>query len=292
MQAAIQVVQTGFKNILYATDFSDTAALAIPYVRDIAKQYDAHVLTLHIRPPRAVDDAPGIWSSDPQIIEGEDKRHREQLLAAFPDTRTSVLIKEGQVEDHLDAIVRSRDVDLVVIGTTGQTRDGKHRLGSIAEEIFRSVTCPVLTVGPHSPSSSGTRFLKILCIADQASDHAVAHAVSLSQKFRSRLTLLSVITEEEAGYHVPSSDMISTTECLLHNRLPSGSEGWCKPEYIVGYGDVEEKILSVETETNPDLIVLGARSERGIHGAPGTLPIATAQRIVARATCPVLTIRC
>ena len=282
MQAAIAAVQTGFKNVLFATDFSDAAAQAIPYVREIAKRYDANVLTLHVRPGRAHSLPYRTWTSNTKIAETEDERHREQILAAFPDTRTSVLIKEGNVEDHLDSIIRSRDVDLVVIGTTGQTRDGKHRLGSVAEEIFRSVTCPVLTVGLHSLWSSGSRFRKILCAADQASDQAVAHAVSLSQEFQSRLVLLSVISEQEAGYHVPTSQMASTSEYFLHNRLPPGAEGCCKPEYIVSYGDIAEKILEVESKTNPDLIVLGARSERGIHGATGDLPIATAERIVSR----------
>jgi nucleotide-binding universal stress UspA family protein len=100
-----------------------------------------------------------------------------------------------------------------------------------------------------------------------------------------------VITEQEAGNHVPSSEIVSTSKYFLHNRLPSGAEGSCKPEYIVSYGDVVEKILEVETKTSPDLIVLGARSERGIHGATANLPIAAAQRIVSRATRPVLTIR-
>ena len=115
----------------------------------------------------------------------------------------------------------------------------------------------------------------------------MAHAVSLSHEFQSRRFLLNVITEQEAGYHVPSSDAVASSEHLL----PSDTECWCKPEYIISYGDVAEKILEIERKTNPDLIVLGARPERGIHGATANLPIAAAQRVVSRATCPVLTIR-
>ena len=146
---------------------------------------------------------------------------------------------------------------------------------------------------PLAPDSSGAQFRKILCATDQACEHAVAHAVSLSHEFQSRLVLLNVITEQEAGYHVPSSDVVASSEHLLHDRLPSNAECWhvCKPEYIISYGDVAEKILEMESKTNPDLIVLGARPERGIHGAVANLPVATAQRVVSRATCPVLTVR-
>ena len=81
MQAAIPAVQTGFKSILFATDFSDAAALAIPYVRDIAKRYDANVLTLHVRPTRAHSMMPHrIWTSDTQITETEDEQHREHNI--------------------------------------------------------------------------------------------------------------------------------------------------------------------------------------------------------------------
>jgi len=293
MKAAAAAVQTGFKNVMFATDFSDAAARAIPYIREIAKHYDADLLTLHVRPPcvHAMHYRPTspTNTADAQI---EDEQRRQEILATFPGIRTKVLIEEGNIDNCMQWALRMNNVDLVVVGTTGQTRNEKHRLGSIAEGIFRTVTCPVLTVGPHSRShSSGAQFRKILCATDQTLEDAVAHAVSLSREFQSRLVLLNVISEQEAGYHVPSSDVLASSEHLLHNLLPPDAECWCEPEYIISYGDVADKILEIERKTNPDLIVLGARLERGIHGAAANLPIATAQSVVSRATCPVLTVR-
>ena len=218
MKITEDLIRAEFKNVLFATDFSDAAALAIPYVREIAKRYHANVLTLHVRPARAHSISERSWTSDTQTAETEE-RHRKQILVAFPDARTSVLIRESNVEDHLDSIIHSRDVDLVVIGTTGQTRDGKHRLGSVAEEIFRRVTRPVLTVGPHSLSSSNTGFRKILCASDQASDHAVAHAVSLAQEFQSRLvtssSTLTILTMEPAGQGRAARNRAAASEQAL-----------------------------------------------------------------------------
>lgn len=293
MKAAVATVQTRFKNVLFATDFSDAAARAIPYIMAIAKHYDADLLTLHVRPPW-VDSMHYRPTSPTNTVDTKigDEQRRQEILAAFPGIRTKVLIGEGNIDDCLDSALRMNNVDLVVLGTTGQTRNGKHRLGSVAEGIFRAVTCPVLTVGPHSsPSASGTQFRKILCATDHACQNAVAHAVSLSHEFQSRLVLLNVITEQEAGYHEPTSDAVASSEHLLHKLLPSDAECRCKPEYLVSYGNVAEKILETESKTNPDLIVLGARPERGIHGAAANLPVAAAQRIVSRATCPVLTVR-
>lgn len=293
MKAAVAAVQTRFKSVLFATDYSEAAARSIPYIREIAKHYDADLLTLHVRPPSVHSThyrpTSPTNTADAKI---EDEQHRQEILAAFPGIRTKVLIEEGNIDNCMQWALRMNNVDLVVVGTTGQTRNGKHRLGSIAEGIFRTVTCPVLTVGPHSRSdSSGAQFRKILCATDQTLEDAVAHAVSLSHEFQSRLVLLNVISEQEAGYHVPSSDVVVSSERVLHNLLPPDAERWCKPEYIISYGDVADEILEIERKTNPDLIVLGARLERGIHGAAANLPIAAAQRVVSRATCPVLTIR-
>jgi len=151
MKAAVAAVQTRFKNVLFATDFSDAAARAIPYIREIAKHYDADLLTLHVRPPRVQSiryyPTSPTNTADAKI---EDEHRREEILAVFPGIRTKVLIEEGSIDDHLESALRMNNIDLIVLGTTGQTRNGRHRLGSVAEELFKTVTCPVLTVGPHS----------------------------------------------------------------------------------------------------------------------------------------------
>ena len=50
MNTATSRAQARFQNILFATDFSQAAAQAIPYVKKIAEHYDADLLTLHVRP--------------------------------------------------------------------------------------------------------------------------------------------------------------------------------------------------------------------------------------------------
>ena len=40
-----------FRNILFATDLSQAAARAIPYVKKIAELFDANLVSLYVRPP-------------------------------------------------------------------------------------------------------------------------------------------------------------------------------------------------------------------------------------------------
>jgi nucleotide-binding universal stress UspA family protein len=51
MKAATARTAVGFRNILYATDFSAAAANAIPYVKRIAKHYEANLVALNVHTP-------------------------------------------------------------------------------------------------------------------------------------------------------------------------------------------------------------------------------------------------
>jgi nucleotide-binding universal stress UspA family protein len=296
MKAATARTRTQIKNILFATDFSPAATAAIPYAREIARHFGADLHALHVRPPIVSPvTSPFSWAVEREAAQVADHEHRTALLGAFAEIRTEVLIEEGDIQSSLTSAIHKDLIDLVVIGTRGRSGLGKLLLGSVAEEIFREVSCPVLTVGPHSPSSPAPdgRFREILYATDFSpeSEAAAAYAVSLAQEFQARLTLMHVISEQKTGELVSAGQLTASIEQLLRKLVPPEAESWCKPEVIVESGDAAEKILEVSKQRNTDLIVLGVKPESGIPGAGTHLPIATAHKIVSHAICPVLTVR-
>ncbi len=120
---------------------------------------------------------------------------------------------------------------------------------------------------------------------------AAEYAVSLAQEFQARLVLLHVISEPEVGDLVGAADLMTSSRNLLRKLVPPEAEEWCKPECFVERGEPSAKILEFASERQANLIVLGIRPERGIPGSPTHLPIATAHKVISRATCPVLTVR-
>lgn len=49
--AATAKTRTRFENILFATDFSASAALAIPFVKKLARHFQSNLIALHVKPP-------------------------------------------------------------------------------------------------------------------------------------------------------------------------------------------------------------------------------------------------
>jgi nucleotide-binding universal stress UspA family protein len=294
MLTATAKTRIQFSNILFATDFSPAAARAIPYVKAIAQHYDAQVVALHVNAPM-VNPAtqPESWCAALEAESAQRQEQRQELLAEFAGTPCKSMVEEGDILLNVYSAIEKNHVDLTVIGTHGRTGLGKLVLGSIAEEIFRLVPCPVLTVGPQAGRAHGTEIREILLATDLSpeSKAAAAYAASLAQEFQARLVLLHVVEDMAVGDLVTAADVTASSEKLLRNLLPPDAELWCKPEYVVTEGDAATRILEISKQRQSDLIVLGIKPETGVPGASTHLPIATAHKVVCQAACPVLTIR-
>lgn len=293
MKPAAAKIRTRFENILFATDFSAAASHAVPFVKKIARHFQSNLVALHVKPPVVNPmTQPTTWQADIVAARVFDKKHRDELLDTFAGINTEVMIEEGEIQSCLQSAIEKHNTDLVIIATRGRTGVAKVLLGSVAEEIFRTLPCPVLTVGPHSdPAKANIREILLATDFGSESQSAAAYAVSLAQEYQARLTLLHVVPERKPGELVSWFDVQESSKQLLRKLVPAEAEAWCRPEYLVERGDPAERILDLANLRAVDLIVLGAQPEKGIPGAATHLPIATAHKVVAHANCPVLTVR-
>jgi nucleotide-binding universal stress UspA family protein len=296
MKAASAKTAVGFRNILFATDFSAASANAIPYVKRIAKHYEANLVALNVHTPTVNPmTPPETWAAAEAAEEAREQQQREELLRTFEGIPTRVVMEEGGIQENLQAAIAKYHTDLVVIGTRGRAGLGKLLLGSVAEEILRTTTCPVLTVGPYADQTKGAdgQVREILFATDFTSEKqaAAAYAVSLAEEFQARLVFLHVVPRLKPNDLVMASDVVESSKALLEKLVPEEANDWCKPEYFVEQGSPAQKILELARFRESDMIVLGVKPETGVPGAATHLPISTAHKVVSHATCPVLTVR-
>ena len=296
------------KNILFATDFSDASETALSYAAAMSLRYGGMVHVAHVLPelnvvrPSPIDPIT-IGSIYEDAHSGtQEKMHQLSLrLKGFPH---HTYIRHGKVSKVLSQIIDENQIDLLVTGTHGRTGIGKLLLGSVAEEVFRTATCPVLTVGPRvqklasSPNHPATdaitptnvEFRRILYATD-FTPHSLAaapYAFSLAREFGTRLTLLHVI--EEYGEHLHDRPGPIDAALLELKKLAWEEAGLrYAPETLVEFGSPPASILETAMQRDADMIVLGVRPDH--IDASTHLPWATAHKVVAQASCPVLTVR-
>ncbi len=126
---------------------------------------------------------------------------------------------------------------------------------------------------------------------------AMDHAVSLARDYKARIILLYVIQDISiAEWYIPSS--LSVTDLVEDMQKSAWKEmdKWAA-EVAAKVGDVEKavvrgvpfvEIIRMAKEKNVDMIVIGTHGRTGIdHMLFGS----TAEKVVRKAPCPVLTAR-
>ncbi len=131
----------------------------------------------------------------------------------------------------------------------------------------------------------------------QGARAAMDHAVSLARDYQARLILLYVIQDiSVAEWYIPSS--LSMTDLMEDMQKSAWKEmdRWAdeissrlaSTEKIVVRGVPFVEIIRTAKEKNVDLIVIGTHGRTGIdHMLFGS----TAEKVVRKSPCPVLTVR-
>jgi nucleotide-binding universal stress UspA family protein len=278
------------KSVLYLTDFSEPSAVALPFAVAIAKDYGAKVHALHVLTPVIPEGCAAAIHADEVLADVEMAKLNSELSAVSHD---SAMAEGVGVWQAVEQAIHDQRIDLIVLGTHGRTHARKLLLGSVAEEILRRSSVPVLTIGPHVQKHASTTgaFHCVLFATDfsKPCEAAAPFAVSLAEENDAQL-ILQYVASKPATNDV-SELVIGDLTQRLKDIVPSDAQRWCHSSAIVEYGDVADRILATASDHGADLIVLGVRDAAKHLGAATHLERATAHKVVAHAQCPVLTVR-
>lgn len=288
MQALQTVNKIAFKNILFLTDFSEASGAAKAYAMGLARHFNAQLYPAHACDPLILTETAG--TNIVQEVE-DNSRARLEALAAKIGPKSIPLFVRGSITDAVPKWMTEHGIDLIVMGTHGR-RGLQHLLmGSTAEAIIRSASCPVLTLGPHVNIRPHRDFNveSILFPTDlgQHAEFGAQYALSVAQESRADLTFMHVITPEEAFEHDQSA-LVERTYQKLIKIAPSDSREWCRPDFIVEVGNPVKELLAFAETERPDLIILGLPAGKKFNGH---FRSSVTYNIIANAPCPVLTMR-
>lgn len=143
------------ERILMPTDFSSSSENAMRYAVSFAKEYNAELIVLHVvQEPhrlRRVTQKSAEEKIDKIIAAeiGVVKKAMEQFVKDFGEEfKVKKLIKSGIPVVEIVESAKEENVDLIVMGTHGQTGTRHALIGSVAERVVRNAVCPVFTVKP------------------------------------------------------------------------------------------------------------------------------------------------
>jgi len=285
--------EISLRRILFATDLSPGLNGALECAIGLSRRFGATVYTVNVVQAEITDN---VHPPDPfySLHCAENKLKNLGDSARFQGIEHHELVAEGVVSDVLPELIDRLGIDLIVLGTHARVGVKKLVLGSVAEQILRLVTCPVLTVGPEVPEEllEQAVFRQILYTTDlqPGSANALAYALWLAEKHNAHLTLLHEMpTAADAAQAYSESDKDRAIN-RLRKLLPSEQVPWSGTEFIVEAGVPATIILKLSGARKVDLIIGGAR-RTGYPEIWSHVPWFTAHQVLSHARCPVLTVR-
>jgi nucleotide-binding universal stress UspA family protein len=140
---------TVFTKILWATDGSEAADLALPLVKELAAVHGAQVVVFHsdlrMVGPRAYGYPVHVDEDElKEKIRGQAEELGEAGIEASFDISAGTTL--GGAAHHIADAAQRCGAGLIVVGSRGHTPLGGLLLGSVTQRLLHVASCPVMVV--------------------------------------------------------------------------------------------------------------------------------------------------
>lgn len=294
------------RTILVATDFSDTAKVALERAGELAIHHSARIVLVN---SLVVDPIP-LGGPELMVLPQDfDEQLRQASLEALNSLAAEMAGRGVEIEAELEsgsaatavaAAARRFGADLMVLGTRGNTGFKHLLLGSVAESVVRDASCPVLTIHPGdtAPLDRVSRILVPTDFSDDAT-HAVeavsalfGHCVESASLVLLHVYQLPVMVAPLSGFGPEMPILAENARAMAHQALDPLAAELRRKGFTVEVagreGDPASVITELASSMRADLVVMGTR---GLSRLKQVLLGSTAERVVQHARCPVLTLR-
>jgi nucleotide-binding universal stress UspA family protein len=291
-----------FERIVFPTDFSECSDQALNYAVFLAERFESELHMLHAQVLHTTD----LNHPDQRFPEAhalldrlETVAHSELGEVAARSDLSVLRVRQAQRRglDPGSVILdyrREIDAGLIVMGTHGRRGIRRLFLGSVAEDVLRRSSCPVLLVREAAERThlEGIGTMLVPVDFSLASKLALAKAAELARVLKSRLRLIHII-EIPALPSIYGQPMTFDTTDLRQRSLAAlerlavelGVAGE-ETEYLAIPGHPATEIVSEAERLKAGLIVMPSHNRGPLsHFLTGR----TTDLVVRSSPCPVLT---
>jgi nucleotide-binding universal stress UspA family protein len=137
------------KTILVPTDFSARSENALQYALLLARKIKAHLLVYHVH----YFPLEYVYADETQTSGRQNAQLRMERLVYRVEQQNGVLVESlmesGLALERITHLVKSREIDLIVMGTRGHSPTPDEPLGSLTWALIQECICPVLAIPEH-----------------------------------------------------------------------------------------------------------------------------------------------
>lgn len=309
-----------YRSILVPVDGSPFGEAALPLALILARRAGAILQLVHVMPPMGASYSEASLyldsNLDRKLLEQQRARsqtyleHWAKKLGALAPVAVKTVLLSGDVPALLRNQAVQVSADLIVMTTHGRGPLGRFWLGSVADELVRQVSMPVLLVRPVETvvfePEAALRHILIPLDGEPMAEQIIERAVELGQLMEADYTLLRVIKPvASAHYPVEGASMGQQVQALLDQM--ETIEEQIRQDAVTYLeklaGELRQRGLKVssrvEVEDKPALAILNqvqsadlvALCTHGRHGLSRVFLGSVADKVIRGCHLPVLVYR-
>ena len=287
------------RNILAATDFSETAERAAALAGILALRFSADLHLLHVVVLDEYSNLDEGGRDQLEQLQATSEERRRELLEKSSGNHdvsvTPILVRGIDPDEVIVETASDLGCDLIVMGTHGRRGLSHLFLGSVAERVVRTSPAPVLTLRADAVVEPDgiTQILVPYDFSDSSAD-AARQAAVWADALNAEITLLHVV-EPVVYPEVYSVDILPDN---LMMRLTTRSEEALEKaaaEHLDGRGcttlvEVGRAADTIVNLADPERFDLVVMATRGLSGLEHVLLGSVAESVLRRCRVPMLTV--
>lgn len=277
------------KNILVPTDFSEISDYGLHAAVQIAKKINAKINLVNLIAPPSGNTF-SVTGDVTKTYATEEDRYVAQLLRvnktrldeiasahAKDGIDTHIVLRVEPWQEGIKSLVQELNIDLIVMGTSGETSMTEYFVGNHTEQVIRVVDKPVLTVRDYIESFS-VKNIVLATDLDVEAFKGIGHINSLAKSLGAHIHLL----------HVRESDNDEVSE--VEEKLTGFAKTYNLQNYSIHsikHSDKVEGIRKYSKINKADIIAVITHGRSGFsHMLKGSI----SESIIKEANIPVLTV--
>ncbi len=272
--------------ILVPIGFSDQSIIALNQALNLARIKDSKIVVLSVIEEPSIIESLLIHSKQNDLQE-KIKERLNNILESLnaSDIEIEIMIASGKVYEEINNVANMISPNLIVMGTDGARKGVVRRfIGSNAERVIRSVSCPVITIKGQNHRDGCKNIILPLDLEKQTKEK-VTLSIEYARYWDATIRIVSAILKDNSEVKKRLISNINQVEKFIRNANVECTTEITHTQEKQKFGDI---ILSYAKEVKGDLLMIMTKQEELVLSNNISV---TARYIINNSDIPVMNIR-
>ena len=275
--------------ILVPIGFTNQSIVALKQAVTIARHTNSQLYLLSVvEMPTAIQKIFSDYEEKQKLFKQKLRENLIELSQIYCEGIQNIefFVKSGKIYDQITELADSVNANLIIMGTEGTPKEIKKKfIGSNANKVVRSASCPVITIKGKSISNN-CNVIALPLDLNKETREKVTNAIQFARLFSSEIVAFSISydNDDESVKNKLKRTLYQVSEFINNKGIK------CKTELvnISSSSNFSRSIINYTKNINADLIMIMTKGEDNLDlNFLGS----NARKLINKSDIPVMSIR-